>query len=65
MDQDHIILERTLLTVLLWAGLWGLIDMCIHRFQTSTRIAILLFLVIVSFYLLKNRGHINLSLIHI
>lgn len=59
MDQDRIVLERTLLTILLWAGLWGLIDICIHRFQTSTRIAILLILSIISFYLLKNRGHIN------
>ena len=59
MDSDQIILERTLLTVLLWAGLWGLIDIGIHRFQTSTRLLILISLVISSFYLLKNRGHIH------
>ena len=59
MDQDRIVLERTLLTILLWAGLWGLIDICIHRFQTSTRVAILLTLSIISFYLLKNRGHMH------
>ena len=59
MDQDRIVLERTLLTVLLWAGLWGLIDIGIHRFQLPTRIALLLCLVIGSFYMLKNRGHIS------
>ena len=59
MDQDSIVLERTLLTVLLWAGLWGLIDIMIHRFQTTTRVAILLSLSIISFYLLKNRGHMH------
>jgi hypothetical protein len=59
MEQENIILERTLLTVLLWAGLWGLIDLAIHKFQTSTRIAILLVLVIGSFYLLKNRNHLE------
>ena len=59
INQDNNFLERTLLTVLLWAGLWGLIDIGIHRFQTSTRLVILISLVILSFYLLKNRGHIN------
>ena len=59
INQDNNVLERTLLTVLLWAGLWGLIDIGIHKFQTPTRVVILLCLVIFSFYLLKNRGHIN------
>lgn len=59
MDQDRQYLERTLLTVFLWAGLWGLIDLVIHKFEVATRAAILLFLAITSFLLLKKRGHIN------
>jgi hypothetical protein len=59
MDQDAAYLERTLLTVLLWAGLWGLIDLAIHKFDVGTRAGILLFLAISSFLLLKKRGHIN------
>jgi CHASE2 domain-containing sensor protein len=59
MEKDQSVLERTLLTVLLWAGLWGLIDIGIHRFQTPTRVAILAIIVITSFSMLKMRGHIH------
>jgi hypothetical protein len=55
-------LEETILTVLLWSGLWGsisiLLDHYLKRFQTKFIVYVII--TIIAFTLLVGRGHIPL-----
>ena len=59
--HHHKYLEHTILTVLLWAGLWGMLSLFIEHFIHSFGFKLLVYftLVLVSFSTLLSRDHIK------
>ena len=60
-DHHHKYLEQTILTVCLWAGLWGTLSLFIDHFVQSFGFKLLVYftLVLISFYMLLTRDHIK------
>lgn len=60
MDRNAIFIEHTILTVLLWIGLWGIISLVFDHYILSfgTKAFTYILFVIVSFHLLLVRNHV-------
>jgi len=60
MSQFHRFLEYTVLTIFLWIGLWGAIDLLVEKYELtfSQKMSMYACFAIVSFYLLYVRDHI-------
>lgn len=58
--EEAAYLEQTILTVFLWIGLWGIINMFFEHYCKSfgTQLFVYIVFVITSFTLLKNRNHL-------
>ena len=60
MNQAHRFLEYTLLSIFLWIGLWGAVDLLVEKYDLtfSQKLTMYACFAFVSFYLLYIRDHI-------